>query len=228
MTNKKIPDLDPLTANEITDGDKLVTYDASSGATKFLLKSELFDALFKDEDDMSSDSAVFGTTQQAAKAYIDGLQQRFHLQYTTSSGTGGGSLTASTWNKASLTSVFNNITDASVSSGVVTLPAGTYAVSGWSGVGSGFGGAEYTCKSRLRNTTDSSTAIVGASGRASGYASARLIESFELDVMGVVTITDSKDFELQSWCNQSGLYFGYAVSSGEDELYADLMIQKIA
>ncbi len=144
-----------------------------------------------------------------------------HLQHQQASGTNGGTPTLSSWTKYTLnTSVKNDISGASLSSSVITLPAGTYEISAgnWhENLGNG--------KLRLRNTTDSTTEVLGESVQSPGSG-----EQARLVLYGEFTLTGTKDLELQyyrtGWTGGSSS-LGQAVSQGT-EIYGDVRIRKVA
>lgn len=152
-----------------------------------------------------------------AKSFTD---QLFHLRQTAASGTGGGTLSASTWTKRTITSVTNDISGASVAAGVITLPAGTYWIDATV--------QTYAChrtKSRLRNTTDGTTDLIGLScaDGDTGISSPGILR-------GRVIIAGTKNFEIQSWASNGEPTYGQGanVSSGDLEVYVDACIWKTA
>lgn len=144
-----------------------------------------------------------------------------HIQDQKSTTTDGGGLTGGTDNIRDLnTVVTNEITDASLSSNQVTLPAGTYWI-------------DATCmvhgpnSNRLiwYNTSDSADELIGLNylaDPATGHNSNRLLGRF--------VTTAEKVFELRHWVlttvNTHGA--GIAADDGEIEVYTDLHIEKLA
>jgi|SRR6056300_496183 len=186
---------------------------------------------FKDEDDMASDSATAVPSQQSVKAYVDNSLTEFLIvKNEQTSGTDGASLTASDWTTQNINTVhYNGITGASLSTKQITLPAGTYRVSGWGGAATKFNTVDKSnsFQPRLRNVTDGTTTVVGANGRSSGY-SGTLSDSHHLPVNGVFTIASEKVFELQVYADAGGEAIeGHAMGAGEVETYAELIFQKI-
>lgn len=156
--------------------------------------------------------------------------QLFHLQNAPASGTAAQALTSVTWNTCTLTtSVTNEITSASLASNQITLPAGTYyleAVSMWyhSTLESPKSG-----KLRLRNITDGSTSLVGTAFSAGQVGSSdTVIAGGPVFIRGRFTIASSKVFELQMYPTGANSKGGLAVSSGENEVYSDIAIWKVA
>jgi len=139
------------------------------------------------------------------------------------SGTDGGSTVASTWTTRTLNTVrVATIAGVSLSSNRVTLPAGTYRVRASSPVGRG-GAMRHKC--RVYNITDGSTLILGSSEH-NGGSSSQVTRSF---ATGQFTLASTKDIVLQYWTNVAratdGL--GLATSSGENEVYGIMEIEKI-
>lgn len=169
-------------------------------------------------------ATVNATNYYRAGSLIDGFaQQLLHIRDEKTSGTDGGSSVADTWTKHTLNDTkTNEISGASESSSVITLPAGTYWIEAWST----FYAAD-ECKIRWRNTTDGTTAVVGANGYNNGGADAA---SSHTPLAGRFTIAGAKDFELQYWCqlSQATNGLGAAATSGEVEIYAEAMIWKLA
>jgi hypothetical protein len=137
--------------------------------------------------------------------------------------TNGGSSVANTFTKRVLnTTNVNTITGCSIASSVITLPAGSYYVTGSAPFHQTVG-----TRIRLQNTTDSTTAILGqncilASGENVDYGAT---------LLGYFTIAASKNFELQYYVTaavaSTGL--GRANNMGSmSEVYGEISIQKVA
>lgn len=185
-----------------------------------------------DEDDMASNSATDVPSQQSVKSYVDGkVGNLFVVREQHTSGTTGGVLTASGWTTYAInTSQYNNISGASVASNQITLPAGTYKVSGYGGASTTFNTTTKSnnFKPRLRNITDATTTLVGAGGRPSSY-SGTLSDEMQMPLSGVFTIASPKTFELQCYANAGGnANTGRPISSGEVEVYAELVFEKLS
>ena len=182
-----------------------------------------------DEDNMTSDSATSLATQQSIKAYVLAISnQYFHLQETEDSGTDSTTtLVGNAYTKRPVTSVSNNIASASVSSGTITLPAGTYEVKAF-GLCKGDGFATSPNRTRFRNTSDSTTAILGASVQSIGQTNLDNQCHPLAYLQGTFTIAGSKNFELQHFKGgATNVVGGDAASSGENEVYADVLIKKL-
>lgn len=147
--------------------------------------------------------------------------QLLHIREEQNSGTNGstvagnGSFTKYTINTVAV----NEITDASVSSSVISLPAGTYFMDGVASAARDASDANF--KVRLRNTTDSSTALVGGTGRCNS-------NNDSIPIRGRFTLAATKNLEIQIYGNSGGGSAPAAVNSGEKEVYLDVLIWKIA
>lgn len=118
------------------------------------------------------------------------------------------------------TIVINTITGASLSSTLITLPAGTYEV-----LGSAPGLRCNGHQAFLYNTTDSTYPIVGSNGLSN---SGDTTNSLSL-VRGQFTISSAKVFSMRHYtaaAATSGL--GSQVGSGQGEVYAEIEFWKIA
>lgn len=163
-------------------------------------------------------TAKLSSTLQTPIALIMG--QLLHVRDEKASGTGGGTGSNSTWQTRVLnTTVTNEISSASLSSNQVSLPAGTY----YAKARSPYNNANANHKARLRNVTDGSTLLVGSSA----YNSAGSQQTDSL-VEGRFTLSGTKTVELQHWTTSNPTNsLGLPVSSGEVEVYAELMIWKV-
>jgi hypothetical protein len=169
--------------------------------------------------------AVTAASFEGDGSALTGITNGFLIvQETQSSGTNGGTFTAGAWRTRALnTTQHNSISLASLNlaNSQVTLPAGTYRVKG----GSGSFKVNFN-SARLYNITTSSTIALGTSCHAtlgySGYS--------ESTISSVFTILGTAVIELQHKCSDSrstdGL--GFAVTSGERELYSYLEIEKLS
>jgi len=153
----------------------------------------------------------------ASKAF---QTQLLHVRDEKTTGTEGGSCPAATWTTRTLnTTVTNGISGASLSSNKITLAPGIYFIQA--------SAPAVSCnrhKIRFRNTTSGTTTIVGTTAYTSGDGESRSY------VNGQFSIAGTYDFEIQHY-NQaanSGDGFGTATGGSEIEVYAEVMIWKIA
>jgi len=147
--------------------------------------------------------------------------QLLHVRDEKTSGTNGGTPSTSFTKRDLNTVVTNEISGASVSSSVITLPTGTYYIHASSPARS-----VNEFKTKLRNTTDSTDTIIGTSGYCATATSTNAL-SF---VIGRFTIASSKNFELQfrvenNAIGASGLGVAGAMAT---EVYTDVQIWKVA
>jgi len=159
----------------------------------------------------------------AAWVAVAGFAQTMAIfNETQASGTAGGVATAGAWVKRTLnTTNLNDIVGASIAASVITLPAGSYFVQLYSPT-------RYTqgSKNRLRNTTDSTTPLLGISGyEAAGDSSIMLL------AVGAFTIASAKSFELQQYAtaalNANDLGVPTSIA-GISEVYSTAQITKTA
>lgn len=174
---------------------------------------------------MPANWTTFVAGQVLTAAQLNGVVDNFAdiaiFNETQSSGTAGGGSTGSAFTKRTLnTTVVNNISGCSIATSVVTLAtAGTYVM--WASTPSYQSG--FT-KTRIRNTTASTDAVVGQNADASNVVGCNSI------AFGIVTITASTNFEVQTWVQVTKATngFGAAVSSGSSEIYSQLYIARVA
>ena len=143
-----------------------------------------------------------------------------HITHEAADGTNGGTATAGSWLKATINTVkTNEITSATLSSDVISLPAGTYYAqcnSFWTNCG-------YP-QTRLRDTTNSATLIVGTNNYSEGYAS---VNSF---TDGRFTLSGTANVELQYWVTTTYANTGQGMSapaSGEVNRWKNIQIWKL-
>ena len=135
--------------------------------------------------------------------------------------TNAGTATLGSWEtRAVNTSMYNTITGASLGSNQITLPAGTYHISGYV--------TNYFVdqfQSKLRNITDSSDAIIGSNGFAGNTYAVAAHSFFD----GIITIASSKVFELQQQVATTipTVGMGVAVNFGLTNIYSSVTIRKI-
>lgn len=183
----------------IADSDLVLIYDDSATAVRKMTKANL----------VSGSSDNFST-------------KIFHVRDEKASGTNAGTFTSGSWQKRDLnTTILNEISGASISSSVITLPSGTYYIHA---TAPAFQINRH--KAKLRNTTDSSDVLIGTS-EFSQYFGAYTTTSF---VTGRFTIGATKDFELQHRCETTLGTDGLGVNSGFSvtEVYTDVKIWKVA
>jgi hypothetical protein len=159
-------------------------------------------------------------TASQLNGVLDNFQDVAIFREEQSSGTTGGTFTSGSYTKRTLnTTVVNNITGCSIASSVITLPAGTFAVTAFAPA------AEVSRnKLRLQNTTASTTLQIGnnqQSNTTDGYNMAT--------VNTVFTLASASTIELQHRCTSTiaGYGLGLACSYGDVEVYASIIITRI-
>ena len=147
----------------------------------------------------------------------------FHVRDEKSAGTNGGSGSTS-FTKVTLNTVMTNeISGASISSDVITLPSGTYYI-----IANVIGNYCGMLKSKLRNTSDSTDTLIGSTVKPpdNGSDSQGSVDSF---VIGRFTIAAQKNFELQRRVDSAYTHSaGYAANYGVVEVYCQCQIWKVA
>ncbi len=160
-----------------------------------------------------------GPQGPAGTAGPAGGTERLHVQEVQS---GGGSSSATSWTARVLnTTVANSITGASLASDQITLPAGTYDINAFLTVTSTSGIGH---KFRLYNVTDASSVLTSSTSRG-----AQPVDRM-VPLIGQFTISGTKVFEIQGIASavQAVAWGGTAGISGEDNVYANVMITKLA
>lgn len=204
--------------NSDSDGNKKITF------ANF--KTQLVTDLLKDEDDMASDSASHGATQQSVKAYTASETAKFqaqllHIQDQKTSGTNGGSFTSGSWQTRDLnTVVTNEISGASLASNQITLGAGTYYIEAFAPANS-----VLRHKAKLYDTTNTADVLFGISSY-NDYASSDKNQGYSV-VSGRFTLSGSVALEIQHRCEATDST-GYGVASSfGTEIYTDVKIWKV-
>jgi hypothetical protein len=175
---------------------------------------------------MAANWTAFAAGNVLTAAQLNGVVDNFAdiaiFNETQASGTQGGTFTSGSYLKRTLnTTVVNNITGCSIASSVITLPAGTYAVSAYAPA---FGVNDNKCK--LRNTTASTDIAIGNSGYSAGADSVLVLGV----VQTIFTLSVSTNIELQHRCGLTTASngFGRATSYGDSEIYSQITIARIA
>jgi hypothetical protein len=163
---------------------------------------------------------VSGAVLTAAQlnGVLDNFEDIAIFNEQQASGTNGGTFTSGSYIKRTLnTTVVNNITTCSIASSVITLPAGTYAVTAFA--------PAYTVarnKLRLQNMTDSTTIALGQNCFADLSQQIAVLQT-------LFTITGTKTIELQHRAQTTINTNGYGVpcSFGDNEVYAQIQIVRV-
>lgn len=146
--------------------------------------------------------------------------QVLQVRHTATAGTGGGDLNT-TWTRRPLASVANGISGASVAGNEITLPAGTYEITGYA--------MAFECdnhRARLYNITDTATALLGSSAR----AKASYLDMSPSLIQGRITLAAQKVFRLEHIASVAKTVSGMGKEANLDsqqEIYADLLIRKL-
>jgi len=154
---------------------------------------------------------------------VDNFAAMAIFNETQNTGTSGGTSTGATWSKRIFNTTLVNNIGATISSSVITLLAGTYLVEG----SAPFCNSN-NLKLRFRNTSDSTNALIGQSN---SLVLAQTGSGLSIPIMGVFTITATKNFELQYYVENGQATQGLGQQtqlSGVSEVYAQIKIQRIA
>jgi hypothetical protein len=140
-----------------------------------------------------------------------------HVADIRSSGAAAPGVSAGVTTRTLNTVVRNTIGGvAALASNQVTLPAGTYRVSG-----SAIVYAAGATQAYLYNVTTSSTILAGTSEYSNGSTT-------HSDIMREIVLAAQSVIELRHWALSSTGNFGYPTGSGVGEVYAHLIFEKIA
>jgi hypothetical protein len=174
------------------------------------------------EAEAGTDATKLMTSQRTKQA--DAFRSRlFHVREELASGTEpSDSVGTNAWNTRVInTSVTNEISGASLGSNRITLPAGTYYIEAnapaWGTNGH---------RLKLYNFTDSTDTLLGASEYS--QTGAGDISATRSVVRGRFTIAGTKSFELRHWSARNAASLGRAVSTGQNEVYTEALIWRIA
>ena len=167
--------------------------------------------------------------------------QLYHIRDSAASGSPSqGALTNSTWNTRRLQTEITDEITASVTSNQISLPSGTYWLEGFAVVRcitNVFSESEVmNSKLRLRNITDSTTLVVSLNQNFKvaviGSSTVDTANSNVLRLNGRFVVGAGKLLELQNYIivvsGSPTADAGIAVSSGENEIYAEMLFWKIA
>jgi len=169
--------------------------------------------------------------------------QYFHCQETQTSGTAGSSLTSSSWNTRAINGEVTDDLGLSIVSSQISLVAGTYfimaeAVAAFTGTLNRNTNENVATKLRVRNITDGTTLLNGPGNRFNlvddGGGNDQLLDmTLWATIRGRFTIAGTKTIELQNWVTTTlvtspTIKSGRAISSGENEVYTDMIIVKTA
>lgn len=132
-------------------------------------------------------------------------------------GTAGGSASASAWTTRTLNTLSVNLVGASLATNAVTLPAGTWCLQARAPF-SATGGTQI----RIRNTTDSTTAVAGGSHLFDSIS----VQAGDITAVGRVTIASTKAFTVEYYALSAGT-LGSAPASGEVATYTELRATKL-
>jgi hypothetical protein len=208
-------------SGEVLTADNVQNYLMDQAVMVFSGTAARSSALPTPETGMTAYSTATGLEVYNGSAWkFIGPEEIAIFNETQASGTDGGTFTSGSFAKRTLnTTVVNTITGCSISSSVISLPAGTYEVHANSG---GFKVNNH--QARLQNTTAATTLSSGTN--AYSVTSDNVMTMSFIDT--VFTLTATSNIELQSRCasTQASNGLGPASSFG-DEIYRTITIRKI-
>jgi hypothetical protein len=176
-----------------------------------------FDGQVISETDTDSLKVYNGT------AWVDVAPRMAIFNETQASGTAGGTFTSGSYVKRTLnTTVVNTIASCTLTSSVISLPAGTYQVFA---TAPAFQVTSH--QTRLRNTTDSTDIQFGSTEYSS---SAGIYTQSNSILQTVFTLTGTKNIELQHRCLTTRASYGLGAECafGNSEIYSQITITRIA
>lgn len=149
-----------------------------------------------------------------------GMGYLFHAQDEKSSGTGGGSSTAGSWELRTVNTVkTNEISGASLASSQITLPVGTYYIDA-----SAPASSATVHRLKLYNASDAADVLLGTSE----YGAIATATQTRSHVSGRFTLTATKLLELRHRVANSSAGNGYGVQSSlGTEIYTVIKIWKV-
>ncbi|KQZ34303.1 hypothetical protein [Massilia sp. Root1485] len=181
---------------------------------------------------VAGDSLMLFFQRTGDKGDTNSGSPTLHLREERASGTGSTAPTnlGTGVNRRPLNTVkVNTITGASLASDQFVLPAGTYDVEAesLSFVQTGSTGQKYWNKMALYNVTDAAYVVIGLNGLSYDPASNGLyVQMSPPSLAGTFAIAASKTFELRHLTPNAAMYGVPASSSGQVEVYTDLVIRK--
>lgn len=192
-------------------------------------------------------SGTFSQVPAAAIASAGVLvfqSQFYQIRDERASGTEGDVLTNNAWNTRALQTEKTDDLTITTSGNQISLVAGTYfiiadAVTRFHGAMSRGSTESISTKLRVRNVTDSTTLVVGLNGVRwhasddSGGSFQEVDEVFSTSLAGRFTLAGTKLVEIQNWvatnmATVTEIRGGRAISSGENEVYCDVQLWKLA
>ena len=144
----------------------------------------------------------------------------FHIVHETADGTAGSGTNANSWDDRIINTIKTNEISGTLASNVIGLGAGDYWIEG----GCFFTNSGYV-QTRLRDTTNSTTLVVGCNTYTEGYAGA-----WNTGLSGRFTLSGATDMSVQYYCTTAYGTNGQGMaspSSGEVNRFADYKIWKL-
>jgi hypothetical protein len=156
------------------------------------------------------------------------LPEVCYIKEVQASGVSGSSIPGGAWTKRVVNTTEGDTSIVSLSSSVITLAAGTYEIdiTVVNSQSSSDSTSNKQVSTRLRNTSDSTTALIGTSQQYRAGATNTVLTSVSR-IAGRVTIAGSKNFEIQQFSVATATNGGHPAGSGENEIYLSGSITKL-
>ena len=173
---------------------------------------------------------VAGNVLEASQlnGVVDNFADIAIFNETQASGTNGGTSVAATWTKRTLnTTVVNNIGSCTLTSSVISLPAGTYNAKVSTIMHAGSGTSPDSFRHRLRNTT----AGTNLGLTTSGYGGAANNDPLPAEIVTAFTLSATSNIEVQYYMTGAITNVGLGRAStiaSTDEIYTQIQITRIA
>jgi hypothetical protein len=214
-----------LAANNLTDVANELTALSNLGGTAKVNNGSDFSNLTTTFNNLApsqtANSGKYLTTNGSAASWAAVTLPFAEFQEQRASGTAGSSLTVSTWSVRPLNAtVAASIAGVSLSGNQITgIPAGNYCAFAVGGLNISGGPAQG--RFRLRNITLSANEVLGPEiGIGTGLTG-------EGSVQGCFTLSGTTTLEFDTYFNANVGTTGTAVSTGDLEIYSDVILQKI-
>lgn len=212
----------------VEETDNVVSFATASSGVDTITTS------FTEDVVAAGDSFIFSDASDSDSTKRDTIQgildlvpaastpEIFHAQHTTTGTTAAGTATSGSWIKRTLnTEKVNEVSGATLTSSVISLPAGTYEAH----ISSDFYSGVQAFASRLRDTTNSATLVNGMRGYNNASAS-----GFSSVGYGKFTLSGTTNIELQYRVQTTaalGLGDTNAQDFSETNIWADVYIRKV-
>lgn len=165
-------------------------------------------------------SDVVAATARTNIGAAPAIQYAQFQEQQASGGASSTTFTSGSWNKRALNAtVVNTIAGCSMTSSQITLPAGSYVMT-FNG-GSNVSASNGTYRTRIRDVTDSLTLSSGPAVFITAGTNQPSV------AQAVFNIGSAKVFEIDSWVSAGNASGGTPLTTGDLEIYTDVLITKV-